>query len=334
MTIRTANRELPGAIRTPAGHIPFRNSLFAIRCSARAAVILGALFLPGCHDDPLNKSSVKRVFGATGLGPGEFSYPRAIAVSPVDGCVFVVDKTARIQRFSPDGDYQHQWRMPEYRNGKPTGLYVDRDNRVFVADTHYSRVLVFDREGRELSRFGSHGEGPGQFVFPTNVTIDREGFIYVGEYGGNDRISKFSPQGAYLMSFADKQAGEAWVERPTGMVFDEQDVLWVADSCHHRICRFDRSGRFLSAFGSPGDGPDKLSYPYGLILEPGGTLLIADRCNNRLVRYYRDGRIAATWGGAGRAIGQLMQPWGVARSADGRVYCLDSWNNRVQVIDW
>ncbi len=304
----------------------FMNGLFAVS--------LLLLLLVGCGGDGADESAVRKVFGGPGLSPGEFSYPRALTVSPVDGCLYIVDKTARIQRFSADGTYEHQWRMPEYRNGKPTSLAVDRQNRVWVADTHYARVMVFDRDGEELFRFGSAGEGPGEFVFPCAVAIDREGFVYVGEYGGNDRISKFRPDGTYVSSFADRTSGDAWVERPVGMALDEAGSLWVADSCHHRICRFDRQGELTLAFGKAGGGPGEFSYPYGLAIEKSGTLLVADRGNNRIVRFDREGRFLDSWGTAGRAVGQIAQPWGVALALRGNIYCLDSWNNRVQVINW
>ncbi len=287
-----------------------------------------------CRPAGTDVSAVEGVFGKTGLSPGEFSYPRAISVSPVDGCVFVVDKTARVQRFSPTGEYQHQWRMPEYVDGKPTGLTVDRQDRVWVADTHYARVIVFDRNGKELLRFGQVGEGPGQFIFPTSIAIDQSGRVFVGEYGGNDRVSEFTPDGRYVRSFADKTSGDGWVERPTGLVFDEDDVLWLADACHHRICRYDRGGRLLGTFGEPGSGPGQLNYPYGLSLESPNTLLVADRGNNRVVRFDRTGKYLGSWGTVGRGLGQIAQPWGVAVARDGGIYCLDSWNNRVQLIHW
>lgn len=311
--------------------LAYRNSTKRVT----AAWLLLPLALAGCDHETSDEESVVKVFGATGLSPGEFSYPRAISVSPVDGCVFVVDKTARVQRFSPDGEYQTQWRMPEYADGKPTGIYVDARGLVWVADTHYARVIVSDREGREQFRFGSRGEGPGQFIFPTNVVIDREGVIYVGEYGENSRISRFSPERKYLGCFADKNSGDAWVERPQALALDENGVLWVADACRHRICRYDRnSGKLLSAFGSAGSGLSNFNYPYGMALEHHGTLLVADRCNNRLVRYDRSGKPLATWGTPGRAPGQIQQPWAVAIGKNDRLYCLDSWNNRVQILNW
>jgi DNA-binding beta-propeller fold protein YncE len=320
------------------------------RITLTTASLLGLLaiapaLISGCKQAEADDAAVERIFGGPGLGAGEFSYPRSLAISPVDGRVFIVDKTARIQRFTARGQYEHQWRMPEWKNGKPTGLTVDRENRVWVPDTHYHRVIVFDRDGVELTRFGERGEGPGQFIFPTTVALDANGYIYVGEYGGNDRISKFTPQRQYLFSFAGRPDGasveedparteQARVERPTEIVIDEEGILWVADSCHHRICRYDGDGRFLSAFGLPGTGPGQLNYPYGLALEKSGSLLVADRGNNRLVRWARAGVFLGAWGTHGRGRGQIAQPWDVAVGADKRVYCLDSWNNRVQLIDW
>ncbi len=305
-----------------------------LRFRRAAMMVLCLWMLAGCTHHPSQQGRVDAVFGGPGLSPGEFSYPRALAVSPNDGCLFIVDKTARIQRFSQTGEYQHQWRMPEWVNGKPTSLFVDHSDHVWVADTHYARIMVFDRDGKELLRFGKHGEGPGEFTFPCAIAIDREGVVYVGEFGGNDRISKFTPDGRFMASFADKTSGPAWVERPTGLVFDETDVLWLADSCHHRICRYSRDGKLLSTFGEPGDGPGQLNYPYGLALESQGTILVADRGNNRIVRFDRNGKYLGSWGTPGRDVGQLAQPWNVAVAPTGRIYALDSWNNRVQIVDW
>ncbi len=304
--------------------------------AATAILCVCMAILPACHREEPDTAAVEFVFGRTGLGPGEFSYPRGIAVSPVDGCIFVVDRspTGRVQRFSAKGEYEHQWSMPDAANGKPTGLYIDQRNRIWVADTHYQRVIVYDREGVELFRFGEEGRGPGQFIFPTSVAIDREGYVYVAEYGGNDRINKFTPDLQYQSCFANQGSGEGSVERPYEIVFDNEDKLWVTDSCHHRICRYDRNGKFLFAFGSPGSEPHNLNYPIGLILEKSGTMLVADRGNNRIVRFDRQGRFLGSWGKAGREPGQMLQPWGVAVSRKGLVYCLDSWNNRVQAIDW
>lgn len=304
--------------------------------SALLALIVGWL-LPGCDRSPPGDADlVLGIFGETGLGNGQFSYPRAIAVSPTDGHVFVCDKTARIQRFDTEGCFETSWRMPEWEHGKPTGMSFDAQGRLWVADTHYQRVIVYDREGREQFRFGGRGEGPGQFIFPTCVCWDAGGNIYVGEYGGNDRISKFSPKREFLMAFGRREDGPASLERPTQIKWDPRGFLWVADGCNHRICRFSTDGKLLGQFGHPGSGPGELNYPYDLELVSGSPvrLIVTDHGNNRVVEFSEDGRLLRSWGSQGREKGQLLQPWGAALGGDGRLYVLDSWSNRVQIVRW
>ena len=310
---------------------PLRAGLAGLRSGQ--LVLLALTLLAGCRERETTGRRPELVFGEKGMGPGQFVYPRALAIAP-DGCVFVVDKTARIQRFSAAGSFETSWQMPQWEAGKPTGLTADARGRVLVADTHYHRVMVFDRDGKELARFGSNGRELGQFIFPTHVAVDADGDVYVSEYGENDRITRFGPDFKPGFAFGGPDAGEASLKRPQSIAFDADGTLWVADACHHRICRFSREGKMLSTFGSPGRDHGQLQYPYDLAVCPDGTLLVAEFGNNRVQRFDRQGRSLDVWGDPGRQPGQLAYPWGVALGRDRRVYVLDSGNNRVQVVEW
>lgn len=285
----------------------------------------------GCRKPAIADRRPDRVFGDRGLGHGQFVYPRAMALAP-DGCIFVVDKAARIQRFSPDGEYETSWQMPDWEAGKPTGLSVDAAGRVLVADTHYHRVVIFDHDGKELGRFGSHGTGDGQFLLPTVAVADSQGRIYVAEYGDNDRINVFSSELKFLYSFGREGMGDAPLIRPQSIAVDLDDTLWVADACQHRICHFSPEGKLIGQFGLLGKAPGQLQYPYHVSLCPDGTLLVAEFGNNRLQRFDRTGKSLETWGGTGTQPGQLLSPWSAVVNAKGVVYVLDSGNNRVQVF--
>lgn len=293
-----------------------------------AAVGLAAT---GCDRPPLSPNGVVGVFGGVGLGDGEFSYPRAIAAAP-DGCIYVVDKSARVQRFSPDGKAERSWRMPEKEAGKPVGLTVHPDGRVFVADTHYYRVMVYDRDGNLLAQFGEQGNGDGQFQLPTDVAIDREGFIYVSEYNGNDRITKWSPDLHFVSVVSPPEIDGVRLVRPAGIDIDAEQTLWVADACNHRIIRLSLDGQVLTVFGEMGTGPGQLRYPYDLTATSEGTVMVCEYGNSRLQWFDKTGRSIAVWGGPGREIGQLWSPWGAAIGANGRIYVVDSLNSRVQII--
>lgn len=69
-------------------------------------------------------------WGKKGTGPGEFDVPHAIALDSA-GRVFVGDRANnRIQIFDPNGKYITEWK----HFGRPTGLYINKDDVLFVAD--------------------------------------------------------------------------------------------------------------------------------------------------------------------------------------------------------
>ncbi len=301
------------------------------RQAGRAGAFLIVLALVGCDPPPLTPNGVVGVFGGIGLGHGEFNYPRGIDVAP-DGCVFVVDKSARIQRFSGEGAFETAWTMPERFKGKPVGLTVHPDGRLFVPDTHYHRVMVFDRDGRELARFGTHGRGDGEFELPTDVAIADDGTIYVSEYYGNDRITRWSPEFEFRGVLAAGEVGGKPLARPESIAIDAEQTIWCADACNHRLLRLDRDGNLLTQFGHFGDGPGELRYPYSVTVTPEETLLVCEYEGSRLQWFTKEGRSIRTWGSNGREVGHLWLPWGAAVAADGRVYVVDSYNSRVQIV--
>lgn len=50
-----------------------------------------------------------------------------------------------------------------------------------------SLMQVYNADGEFLFKFGSHGEGNGQFNAPTGVAVDANGNIIVADWG-NSRI--------------------------------------------------------------------------------------------------------------------------------------------------
>lgn len=283
----------------------------------------------GCTPDgEIQPLPTNRMFGAPGTGLGQFDYPRAIASDPRNGFVYVIDKTARVQRFGSDGTPQHAWRMPEWALGKPTGITVDDDGFVWVADTHYHRVIRFDREGNEQMRFGRYGTGPGEFVYLTDVALGADGRIYVSEYGGNDRVQVFSSDGEYLFTMLDGGV----LSRPQSIAFSpDGQELYVADAVNHRIVVVDPEGRPLRELGGAGVEPGTLHYPYGLEVLDDGSLLVAEFGGNRVQRLSPEGRSIERWGGPGFERGRVRFPWGVAADSS-TIFVLDSGNSRVQAF--
>jgi ABC-type Fe3+ transport system permease subunit/DNA-binding beta-propeller fold protein YncE len=295
-------------------------------------VLVLLLVIAGCgRNEKTGEPKVIDAFGKTGAGPGEFLYPRAIDLDG-DGSVLVADKTGRIQRLSPDGQCLGTIQMPLIEVGKPTGMSLHPDGRLFVADTHYHRVAIFARDGRLVGQFGKYGQEPGCFIFPTDVAFAPDGRVFVSEYGGNDRVSVFTSEGGFLFSFGSPGAAQGQFARPAALCLDPtRECLYVADACNHRIGVYDLNGRLLSYIGAVGRGPGQLRYPYGLSLLADGTIVVCEYGNNRVQLFSPQGKSLAIYGQAGRQLGQLAYPWAVAVDARRRAFVVDAGNNRIQV---
>jgi DNA-binding beta-propeller fold protein YncE len=280
--------------------------------------------------------SYRTSFGRPGNLDGRFDYPRAIAIDPASERIFVVDKSARIQRFTVDGTLERTWRMPRFENGKPTGISIAPDGRVIVADTHEHRIAIFSPDGELLETHGRMGRGPGEFIYPTDVVVGPDGRWYVSEYGGNDRIQIFdagwNPVGVIGFAGEFDDEDRPAFSRPQSMVWDvDRAELFVADAIHHRIVVTDADGRLLRVLGGPGREPGRFSYPYGIGIDVDGTLVILEFGANRVQRIDpKDGRCLAIAGGTGVEPGRLRYPWAID-VADGTMAVLDSGNARVLV---
>ena len=258
--------------------------------------------------------------------------PRAVAVSP-SGDVFVLDNAARVLVFDGGGKFLRLWRMPEAGLGNPQGVRALRDGRVVVADTHYSRLVFFDAEGKELGRLGEFGKEPGQFIYPIAVAQDDAENFYVGEYGDHDRIQKFAKDGTFLLEFGSFGTEPGQFQRPSGIVCHVGKVF-VADAFNNRIQVFADDGKFLGILRDE-KSPVELNYPYDLVLdsrdgpsEP--NFLLVEYGGNCVTQLSPTGRLLGRFGSEGSGIGQLVTPWRLAiHPQTGSVIVMDTGNRRI-----
>jgi DNA-binding beta-propeller fold protein YncE len=275
----------------------------------------------------------QKVWGSLGAGKGQFSKPRAIAIDDKDQ-LYIVDMTARIQVFDADGNYLRGWQTPEHTNGRPTGLTFDTiDNHLLVADTHYNRILTYTPDGDlipERTLGGVMGQGPGEFGLVSDVVRDQDHNFYVSEYGEFDRVQKFTPDGKFMMQWGGHGTDAGQFMRPQHLEFDEEGLLWVADSCNHRIQVFDQKGKLIKMWGEQGTELGQIYYPYCIGLDGKGHIYVCEFGNHRVQKFTLDGKSVGAWGSAGRKPGQLNTPWAFVLDSKFRIHVLDSMNHRVQ----
>ena len=71
-----------------------------------------------------------------------------------------------------------------------SGLAVDVNDRVFIADTGHDRIVICTHEGDYITNFGTTGAGPGQLKRPCGIDLTNNGTVVVAD-AGNKRLQMF-----------------------------------------------------------------------------------------------------------------------------------------------
>ncbi len=272
-----------------------------------------------------------------GRQPGQFNRPRAVAVNS-HGEMFTIDMTGRVQVHDiQTGEYLRHFMLLNYREGTPTGFSIDPvDDSLWIADTHYQRILQFDRFGELLFSFGEVGDEPGKFVFPTDVWPDPDGqTLWVSEYGHRDRVMKFTRDGKFEKEWGSIAYMNMDLARPMAIFLakDGMEII-VVDAVNHRLVVFDREGNQLRTIGGPRAEDGELKYPYDASLAPDGSIYVVEYGNNRISRFDLEGKYLGSFGQAGVHPGSFFNPWGVYISPfDGSMMVADTNSHRIQVFD-
>ncbi len=137
-------------------------------------------------------------WGAPGTGDGQFNFGRS-PIPDASGNVFVSDAyNHRVQKFTSDGTYLSQWGTHGTGDGQfyyPNGVLVDPNGDVYVTCGYHfitpgdTRIQKFTGDGTFILKWGSFGNGDGQFYNPTGLAMDSEWNIYVADFR-NNRIQK------------------------------------------------------------------------------------------------------------------------------------------------
>jgi sugar lactone lactonase YvrE len=132
--------------------------------------------------------------GSAGEERGQLKMVEAVALDRV-GRIYVVDSVGtpvnvfdqrgkfifRFGRISTDSD--------DFRG--PAGMWIDRHDQLWIVDEEGHALFVFDGRGFRLRSFGTDAAGATPlFLFPSAVTLDELGNLYVVEKGA-DQVRVF-----------------------------------------------------------------------------------------------------------------------------------------------
>ena len=104
--------------------------------------------------------------------------------------------------------------------------------------------MVLDQSGKTLLVWGSKGDAPGQFKYPSGIAVDDQGKVYVVD-GGNGRIQIFDQTGKFVRMFGSKGSDPKQFSDPSGIVV-AKGLVYVADTGNARVQVFSSDGIFLN----------------------------------------------------------------------------------------
>ncbi len=157
--------------------------------------------------------------GTAGTGRNTFNLPTDVAFGP-SGDVYVTDGygSARVVKYSPDGQYSLEWGRRGKGPGEfglPHNVVIDREGRVYVTDRDNQRIQVFDANGTFLTQWVGTGGISGlaitkdQRIWTGGILRDLDGKVL-------GRLSGPGVAGAH--GVAVTEAGDVYLSQLGGFV--------------------------------------------------------------------------------------------------------------------
>jgi hypothetical protein len=216
--------------------------------------------------------------------------------------------------------------FPKLPKGEEFGMVsrvaTDSQDRIYVFQRKDPPVVVFDREGKYLSAWGS-----GEVTDPHGLKIVDD-VVYTTDR--SDSVAKsFTLDGKPLLELGTRgvhsdtgNVGTNWLaeraagpfNHPTEMIAHPNGDIYVTDGYRNaRVHRFTRDGRLVKSWGAPGKAEGEFHLPHSIAFDPDGKLYVADRANKRIQIFSPEGDFLGQWTGMGG-------PNDITRGKDGNFY--------------
>jgi hypothetical protein len=231
-------------------------------------------------------------FGANGTGNGQFTGPMSVAVSPVDGSVFVSDGSqTRITKFTTSDrinyTYSTKWGSLGSGNSQfgsaSLAINIDTDSagNVFAADRGNARIQKFTSAGAYSAQIAT--TGPATFN-PYDINVDSGGNVYVsivtqglGTAVVPGIIAKYNNALTTLLSTVTIPGPANTQVGILTFAIDGSGNFWADWGNATYLVKYDSSGNELFRWQSTYPVPVDLNTNYNLAVNSAGAVTVVYR---------------------------------------------------------
>ena len=151
-----------------------------------------------------------------------------------------------LKKIGREGSGSREFKMP-------TGICIDKNDRIYMSDVGNRRISVFDSSGKFLNSFTTYKN------YCSSVKVDFQGNMYTsgfgGTYGSISYIHKFNRRGTYIKSFYQPSGTKIIEKLPFSPVvlmdignWKGTEYIYIMNRLTNEISIFTTKGKELKSF--------------------------------------------------------------------------------------
>jgi DNA-binding beta-propeller fold protein YncE len=224
---------------------------------------------PDATPTPPGFATATLKFGSEGIGPGNFTDARNVAVDG-DGRIYVADYTGgRVQVFDAEGKFQTQWMVDPKMPLR--GMAADRRGNVYVVQS--GKIQRYEgATGKHLGEL-AYAEGWGF----DNVVVTPDGGLVAAWRRHRDDIVRFDPSGRVskvVRAAVSGQTDES--ELDLRVAVDGLGNIYALGTFTSSVFKFTPEGRYVNRFGGRGEQPGQFRAPHAIAVDNQGRVYVSD----------------------------------------------------------
>ncbi len=278
---------------------------------------------------PTGESMFTRIFGRG--DSGQIIKPVAVAVGS-DGRLAIADAALTgVHLYIPSEQrYMLLTHAGKLRLKSPVSVIFGADLRLYVSDSTWRQIFVFDQRGDFVQ--GISATGNTTLKRPTGLTIRPDNnLLYVTDTTAH-RLEIFDKQGNYRGHIGERGKEPGEFNFPTHIASDAQGRIYVNDAMNFRVQVFSPRNKVLAVFGHHGNGSGDFAMSKGIAVDRKGIIYVVDTLFDRVQLFDIRGEYLLSFGGRGTGPGEFWLPSGIfIDHKTQKLYVCDTYNKRIQI---